>query len=215
MGASEQRGTGDWFGRVFVVLLIAACLVLSVLVVRLSARVEQLNGRLRDAINRPATGAISMRESMSELVALDASGAEVLRDGSNVLALRDGRLATVLIAVGGACPVCHDLMPVYEAWATRLDGAGVVVTAVQVDAKRADDLKPAPAQLATAPLATSRLTTTWVADSESSWLRRIDVLPTVLVLDGRGEVRGIFKGEMDPGQVAAMETLLEEARRGW
>jgi thiol-disulfide isomerase/thioredoxin len=205
MGASEQRGRGDWFARVFVVLLIGACLVLSVQVVRLSARVEQLNQRLRDAINRPAAGAIAMRESMSELVALDATGAEALRDGSNLLALRDGRLATVLIAVGGACPVCHDLMPVYERWAARLGGAGVVFAAVQVDARRAEELKPAPAGLAMS----------WVAGGENSWLRRIDVLPTVLVLDGRGEVRAIFKGEMDAGQVQAMESMLQAARRGW
>ena len=204
MSADTTPPRGDWFGRVFVGLLIAACLVLSVQVVRLSRQVEQLNQKLREAINRPAAGAIAIGESMPSLVGLDASGAEVLVGGVNVLALREGRDASVLIAVSGACPTCHELMPVYGSLASRQAGTGVVVTAVQVDAKGGSDLKASAAGLALV----------WVANGEQTWLRRIDVVPSIVVLDAKGVVRAMFKGEMDAGQRSELNAILDAMVRG-
>lgn len=200
MSADTTPPRGDWFGRIFVALLIAACLVLSLQVVRLSRQVVQLNHKLREAINRPAASAITVGESMPSLIALDASSAEALLSGVNALALREGRLATVLIATSGACPVCQQSMPIYASLAARHAGTGVALVAIQVDAKSATDLKTAPPGL---PLA-------WVAGGEQTWLRRIDVVPSVLVLDATGTVRAIFKGELDAGQLEQLETMLRQ-----
>lgn len=198
MSTDTTPPRGDWFGRLFVALLIAACLVLSLQVVRLSRQVEQLSHKLREAINRPTAGAIAIGESMPSLITLDASGAEVLIDGVNALALREGRLGTVLIAISGTCPACQESMPIYASLAARHAGTGVVVVAIQVDAKRGGDLKAAPPDL---PLA-------WVAGGEQTWLRRIDIVPSVLVLDATGTVRSMFKGELDADQRAQLETML-------
>lgn len=200
MSADTTPPRGDWFDRIFVALLIAACLVLSLQVVRLSRQVVQLNHKLREAINRPAASAIAVGESMPSLIALDASSAEALLSGVNALALREGRIATVLIATSGACPVCQQSMPIYASLAARHAGTGVALVAIQVDAKSATDLKTAPPGL---PLA-------WVAGGEQTWLRRIDVVPSVLVLDATGTVRAMFKGELDEGQLEQLETMLRQ-----
>jgi len=54
-----------------------------------------------------------------------------------------------------------------------------------------------------------------VQSSHTTWLRRIPLVPSVLVFDDRGALRAQFIGTMSPEQNDELKSLLAKALKAW
>lgn len=181
-----------------------ACVVLSVQVVRLSRE----NTRLKaapEAMEKAEGGALAVGEILPPLTALGPTGAPAPSAESNYLTLRDGRLATVVLAMGGACETCSATKPYFESLARDHAGGGVIFVAVEVDTGKPQDLHASGAVLPNV----------MVEQAETTWLRRVPLVPAVILIDGEGAVRRTWFGSLSDRQRTEFEAELANARSAW
>ncbi len=200
--AQVHRSSGaQWL----IALLVAACLVQSFLIFRLSSQVKDLQTHLLAAETKMKANAVDPLLVGEVVPTLGAIG----RDGQaltpNVLDFSADRLATVVVAMGTACPVCEEMLPQMSAWARQTGGDGVVIVGVQLDATKPDELKKE----------LPGMQIVFVKDARTTWLRRVTLVPSVLVFDREGTLRAEHPGVMDGKAYKEIETVLAEARATW
>lgn len=189
-----------------------ACLVLAYQVLTLRRQVADLREQLAatppampEAITKAGSGAVVVGESVPDLVAIARDGSPVLLNGSNALAFRDGRFATVILATSGDCEACSHSLPVFDVMAKENIATGVMVVGVQINAMKGEELKPSPGTL---PIV-------MVNDAANSWLRRIPMVPAVIVIDGNGAVRKTWFGTLSAAQQDELAATVTAAQANW
>jgi len=202
--------------KLFTSFTVLACIVLSVQVVRLTRE----NTRLRLLAAEPAasqaatsagSSALAVGEFVPDLAALTplntlpSTTSTTPSDLSTLLHFRDGRLATIILATSGGCQTCEASLPAFDLLARTHADQGIVVTAIQIDAMKLSELKPAPPSL---PIV-------MVNDAPSTWLRRIPLVPAVIVIDSQGAVRQTWFGALSALQQGELDELIAQAKRGW
>lgn len=160
---------------------------------------------LRDSL---AAAAIPVGEILPELTTFGPADAPAPEPGepapSDALAFEDGRLATVLYIHSAACGACEEFMPEFAALAATHRAKGVEFIAVQTDAAAPADLKRADVPFALRG----------VPGAERSWMRRIPLIPAVLIVDHRGILRAAWYGAMNDRQRQQLAAAAGSAARG-
>lgn len=200
--SQTQRSSG---AKWLVALLVAACLVQSFLIFRLSTQVKDLQSRVLDAESKVKARSIDplvVGEALPTLTALGRNGQPLI---PNPLDFSVDRIATVVVALGTACPLCEEKLPELSTWAKQASGNGVVIVAVQIDAMKAEELKSE----------SPGLPVVFVKDGHKTWLRRISLVPTVFVFDRQGTLRSEHQGVLDAAGFKKIENALAEARSLW
>lgn len=191
----------------FTGFLVLATLALSVLVVVLARNNRQLRAEAVALRQLAGDSALFPGELLASLDSFapptapnttptDGSALPASNDAAqNALDLVDGRPGTILLLYSGACGACDVVMPRFAALAARHGASGVACYAIQIDAK-------APADLTHTNLGVD---VRGVPGAERSWLRRIPLVPAIVILDHEGAlVRGIY-GAPDDNQWAQIE----------
>jgi hypothetical protein len=76
---------------------------------------------------------------------------------------------------------------------------------VQINAMKGEELKSSPENL---PMV-------MVPDAANSWLRRIPMVPAVIVIDGQGAVRQTWFGTLSAGQQDELAATVRKAQANW
>ncbi|MBS0197992.1 MAG: hypothetical protein JSR77_14645 [Planctomycetes bacterium] len=194
---------------VFTAFTVVACIGLCWQVLTLSRQVRELRAAQDAAASQAATragsSAVTIGEYVPPLAAIGADGKAAPSEQSNYLNFKDGRYATVMLATSGGCHTCEQTLPVFDVLARKHISDGITVVAVQIDAMKTAELKASP----------GTLPVVMVNDSPGTWLRRIPLAPSVLVIDGDGAVRQTWFGAMSGAQQDELDRLIEKAQRGW
>lgn len=183
----------------FTGFLILATLVLSVLVVVLARHNRQLRGEAAALRQLAGDSALFPGELLASLESFGPASTEASAPSTettqNALTLVDGRPGTILLLYSGTCGACEVVMPRFAALAARHGASGVACYGIQIDAK-------SPAELTHTDLGVD---VRGVPGAERSWLRRIPLVPAIVILDHEGAlVRGIY-GAPDENQWAQIE----------
>ncbi len=197
----ERSSGAKWI----IAMLVVACLVQSFLIFRLSRQVKDLQAHLTDAEQRIKSKSVDPLVVGEAVPTLTALGRDGKPRTPNILDFSSDRIATVVIALGTACPTCEQLLPELSAWAQQNARDGIVIVGVQIDAMKPEELKPEQPGM---PLV-------YVQDGHKTWLRRISLVPSVLVFDRAGALRAEHQGVMDGQAFKQIESVLAEARSTW
>ena len=191
--------------KVFASFVSIACIVLCVLVVKLSSQVRDLRAQLANVPQLQGPAGLLIGEALPPLVALGRDSRPIPDQEHNLLNFSDGRFATVLIALGGACSMCEERLPEFDALSAQYKSTSIVVAGIQIDTATPSELKAPQKNL---PLA-------FVEGSHKTWLRQIPLVPSILIFDNRGTLRAQFMGTMSPDQTLELNRLLAKAIQGW
>ncbi len=195
--AAAAPRTIPWFTG----FLLLATLVLSVLVIVLARNNRELRAEAAALRQLSGDSALFPGEVLASLesfgpASTDASAPDPTdapptnAPPADALTLVDGRPGTVLLLYSGSCGACDVVMPRFAALAARHTPAGLACYAIQIDAK-------SPADLTHTDMG---IEVRGVPGAERSWLRRVPLIPSVIVLDHEGSlVRGYY-GAPDDNQ---------------
>lgn len=193
--------------RLFSALLLLSTLALSILVVMLLRQNRQLRTEV-EAIRQSAG-----RESLPSgemLAALESFGppasAPMPSPGlpgapppnappPDALAFADGRPGTVLFLFSGACGACDQALPLFASLAARHGPSGLECIAVQIDASGPDALAHTD----------MGVTVRGIPGAERTWLRRVPLVPAILIIDHDGVLIRAWFGAPDEPQWAEIE----------
>lgn len=196
----------------FTAFLVVACLALSILVVILTRQNAEMRARLSEAIEQAGSAGLIAGERLDRLACFHGAGEPGAAEPEAPAAapctafdFEDGRFATVIFVVTGACPTCQASSAFFERVAAAHGGAPVRVVAVQIDAKQPADLGPHGAGVEVVG----------VAGPEKTWLRRVTFVPATIVVDHLGAVRSTWLGELSARQQDDLDRMLRAAEGGW
>lgn len=185
----------------FTAFLVLATLALSILVIVLARHNRQLRAETNALRQLAGDSALFPGEILASLdsfgPATESTHDDVAQDA---LTLVDGRPGTILLLSSGACGACETVMPRFAALAARHGASGVACYAIQIDARSPTDLTH----------------TNWGTDlggvqvrgvpgAERSWLRRIPLIPSIVILDHEGALVRGFYGAPDDNQWKEIE----------
>lgn len=189
-----------WFAG----FLAVACVALCVLVVLQRRQVDGLADQLRILTDQIGRSALPVGEILRPL---DSFGATPETPEQQVAALSfgDGRLGTLLFVHDASCGACAEALPRVEALAREYGALGVRALGVQLDARDPTSLVHAG----------SLIEIRGVPMNEGTWLKRVPVLPSLLLVDGGGVVRGAWYGVPLEAQWTQIQEMLAKAARGW
>lgn len=175
------------------VFLVVACAALAVIVVLLARQNARLKRSVREAAAAAQVGA-PVTTAGERLEALESFGAAGVAGGGSALLFDDGRRGTVLVVRSAGCGPCEAMTPFVERLAGELSGAGVVVAAVQVDAKKPEDLEALGGGVRCAG----------VPGIGRTWLGRFRAVPEFVLIDSHGVARAEWSGVLDERQQQAV-----------
>lgn len=182
--------------NLFTAFLLLATLTLTVLVLLLMR--QNRNLRSETAALRQLTGESSLPKG--ELLASLDTFAPPSSDTPtpDAMAFIDGRLGTFLYLFSSSCGSCETIMPRVAALSARHTPSGVECFAIQIDAN-------APADLAHTDLG---LPVRGVHEAPRTWLRRIPLVPALVLIDHNGVLIHAWYGAPDEPQWTQIETQL-------
>jgi hypothetical protein len=206
-GNGAERPRGPSFLALYAGTLTLACAALCVQVLML--RTE--NARLRQSPQTPAPAEALERAGSAGLTVGEAlTPVEVIarRDGSQGpssgpapdLQFDDGRVLTMLVIASAACEQCAWSMPYFRAVAATNAPLGVQSAAVEIDAS----------EQAMHHEGTADLPVLAVRSAEATWLRRVPMVPAVLLVDDRGVLVRSYFGVLSPRQQEELEGFIKE-----
>lgn len=174
-----------------------ATIVLGVLVVLL----VRDNRRLREELG--AAGKALIEERTKDSLAVGQAVTPVTMvgaDGQVSRAAFDGDRWTMLFMVAGHCPYCEETVPIWSRLLKETQAEGnprLSLVCIQSDAKSAAELKQLPAPL-----------TAKVVQNERSWLSRVPIVPSVLLIDNHAVIRRAWFGVPTDMDEQAMRRVL-------
>lgn len=186
----------------FTAFLLVATLALSLLVVLLMR--QNRNLRSETVALRQLTGeaALPRGEMLASLETFPppapAAADPTPTDSPDAMAFLDGRLGTFLYLFSASCGSCETMMPRVAAISARHTPSGIECFAIQIDAK-------APADLAHTDLG---LPVRGVYEAPRTWLRRIPLVPALVLIDHNGVLIHAWYGAPDEPQWTQIETQL-------
>ncbi len=194
---ADAPGSGGWFPW----FLGVACVALAAIVLVQRSRLAALEEHLRIVSEQVGRGALPTGEIVAPLVcfAPDGSGDRESLDYGHE------RRATLVFAHNAACGACEEVRPRVAVLARSLSGLGVRTVALQMDAKEPKDLRSSE---------DATLVVRGVAMNEGTWLKRIVLVPSVLLVDASGVVRGAWYGAPTEAQWAQIRARALEVVGG-
>lgn len=182
--------------NLFTAFLLLATLTLSILVLLLMR--QNRNLRSETAALRQLTGESSLPKG--EMLASLDTFAPPFSDtpAPDAMAFIDGRLGTFLYLFSASCGSCETIMPRVAALSARHTPSGVECFAIQIDANTPQDL--AHTDLG--------LPVRGVYEAPRTWLRRIPLVPALVLIDHNGVLIHAWYGAPDEPQWAQIESEL-------
>lgn len=204
-GAEPASAGTPWTIKLFIGFLMLACVALSVVMQRL----KESNAVLRQEITRLAeslgNGSLPPGEILPELTSFGPSPEPIKDAPPEPMKFDDGRTATVLFVHSAACGSCDAEIPKLMALAAAHRRGGLEFVGVQSDATGPAELKHTEMNF---PLR-------GVPGAERSWLRRVPLVPAVLIVDHEGTLRAGWYGVMNARQEAQLAQELQLAAQGY
>lgn len=204
-GNGGEPARRSWFLAVYAGLLTLACAALCAQVLMLrteNARLRQSPPAPAEALERAGSAGLNVGESLAplEVVARRDGSAQASDTPAPDLQFGDGRALTMLVVVSAACEQCAWSMPYFRAVAATHAPLGVQSLAIEIDAS------------ATAMHhdGTADLPVLAVRGAETTWLRRVPMVPAVLLVDDRGVLVRSYFGVLSPRQQEELEALVRE-----
>lgn len=186
--------------------LVVACTALSILVLHQQRTIRGLDMELHLITDMVGQTALPTGERVIPLATFGTTPASD-EQSPGVLDFGRDRAATLVFVHNGTCGACEELIPRLFSLKDDLDGASVRFVGIQLDAKTAAELKN--------PQAMAGLENRGVAMNQGTWLKRIPLTPSLLLIDPQGIVRGTWYGSPNDLQWADLRQRIGDARRGW
>jgi len=192
-GSDSSRRSGA-----FNVFLMAACAVLSVLVILLAAQNLRLKRELSEQLAGPVKDALQKGETLASLSLVGANGE------AGLLEFSQGEERTLLLIFSVHCPACEQTFPIWEELVDELhERPGLRMLAVQTDLPDEEGEHP-PGTLPPAfPFGIFG-----VDYDASDAMARIPFIPATIVLDSAGVVEAVWFGVPGESQLAEMRDIL-------
>lgn len=204
-GNGAERPRGPSFLALYAGTLTLACAALCVQVLMLrteNARLRQSPPAPAEALERAGSAGLNVGEALAplEVVARRDGSAQASDTPAPDLQFGDGRALTMLVVVSAACEQCAWSMPYFRAVAATNAPRGVQSAAVEIDAR------------ATAMHhdGTADLPVLAVRGAEATWLRRVPMVPAVLLVDDRGVLVRSYFGVLSPRQQEELEAFIRQ-----
>jgi thiol-disulfide isomerase/thioredoxin len=191
--------------RAFMAFLLLACVALCVLVVRLSGQNRQLRGEIERLNQALGNNGLPIGEILPELSSFGPSPGPIKDAPASALRFDDGRVATVLFVFSGTCGNCDAAVPQLTAMASSHRRAGLEFVGVQSDAMTPGELTHTSANF---PIR-------GVPGAAQSWLRRVPLVPAILIVDHEGVLRAAWYGAMNERQQRQFRDELDVAAGGY
>jgi hypothetical protein len=179
--ASSQRSGS------FTFFLMAACAVLSVLVILLAVQNLRLKRELSEQLAGPAEDALRKGETLATLTLVDEAGE------SGPLEFGQGERRTLLLIFSVHCPACEQTFPI---WEELRETPGLRIVGVQTDPPTEGESSPSGTLPPAFPFGI------FGVDYEASEaMARIPFIPATLVLDTSGVVEEVWFGVPEEDQI--------------
>lgn len=191
------------FWKAFIGFLMVACAGLCFQVLWLVRENRSLQHAASEAVESAGAAGLTIGERLTTLTPM---GFAPSTDAANPLDFADGRPATLLVLVGGACETCTLTLPYFNTLRSMWADAGIEFVGVELDATD-------PAQLH--HTAHAQFPMVCVEHGEKTWLRRVPLVPAAVLVDNQGVVRRTWFGVLSARQQEELAAALEEARKGW
>lgn len=190
--ASPRRASFN----LFTAFLLLATLALSLLVLLLMR--QNRNLRSETVALRQLTGeaALPKGEMLASLDTFAPASSDT--PAPDAMTFIDGRLGTFLYLFSSSCGSCETVMPRVAALSTRHTPSGVECFAIQIDANTPEDLTHT----------NFGLPVRGVHEAPRTWLRRIPLVPALVLIDHNGVLIHAWYGAPDEPQWAQIETEL-------
>ncbi|MBL8745777.1 MAG: hypothetical protein JNK58_05395 [Phycisphaerae bacterium] len=188
--------------KAFTAFTTVACVVLSILLLRATAANRALQHSFSEAIEKVGSAGLAVGEQVESLSIAGMKGGESLPVPSAALTFGDGRTGTLLLLMSGGCDTCTFSIPYFSRIAALAETMGLVAVGVQLDAASEADFKYG---------GETGFPVVAVKDSPRTWLRRVPIVPAIVLLDAEGGVKKTYFGELSPKQQDDVESLI----RNW
>lgn len=186
--------------KAFTAFTTVACVVLCILLVLAQAANRRLQRSYAEAIAKIGSAGLAVGEQVEPLTVAGIVGGDALPVPAEAFAFDDGRTGTLVLLLSGGCDICKFSVPTFADLARRAEARGIVAVAIQMDAA---------SQEALAYDGSSGFPVAAVREPQKSWLRRVPIVPSIVLLDPRGAVVRGFFGELTKAQQADIEAVLE------
>jgi len=193
-GSDSSQRSGS-----FSIFLMAACAVLSVLVILLAVQNLRLKRELSEQIAGPARDALQKGETLAALTLVAEDGA------SGPLEFGQGEERTLLLIFSVHCPACEQTFPIWEELVEELHKTpGLRIVGIQTDLASEAESHPSGTLPPAFPFGI------FGVDYEASEaMARIPFIPATIVLDTAGVVEDLWFGVPEDDQVREIRNALE------
>ena len=195
MTASESSQRSGSFS----IFLMAACAVLSVLVILLAVQNLRLKKELSEQIAGPAKDALQKGETLALLTLVGEDGE------SGPLEFGQGEQRTLLLIFSVHCPACEQTFPIWEELVAELhETPGLRIVGIQTDLAGEDESHPSGTLPPAFPFGI------FGVDYEASEaMARIPFIPATIVLDTAGVVEEVWFGVPEDDRIDEIHEALE------
>ena len=182
----------------FSIFLMAACTVLSVLVILLAVQNLRLRRELSEQIAGPAKDALQKGETLAALTLIGEDGE------SGLLEFGQGEERTLLLIFSVHCPACEQTFPIWEELVAELrQTPGLRIVGIQTDLASEDESYPSGTLPPAFPFGI------FGVDYEASEaMGRIPFIPATIVLDTEGVVEEVWFGVPEDDRIDEIRNAL-------
>lgn len=188
--------------KAYTTFVTIACAVLCALLLRAHSANQSLQRTFSEAIEKVGSAGLAVGEHIESLTVAGLRSDEPIVEPSDLLEFGDGRSGTLLFLMSGGCDTCTFSIPYFARLASLAEPHGLVSVGVQLDATGEVGLKYD--GLSGFPVVAA-------LDSSRTWLRRVPIVPAIVVVDSRGVVTRTYFGELSPTQQDSVESFIA----GW
>jgi peroxiredoxin len=182
----------------FSIFLMAACAVLSVLVILLAVQNLRLKRELSEQFAGPAKDALQEGETLGSLTLVGEDGE------SGPLEFGQGEERTLLMIFSVHCPACEQTFPIWEELVAELhETPGLRMLAIQTDLASEEESHPSGTLPPAFPFGI------FAVDYEASEaMARIPYIPATIVLDAEGVVEDVWFGVPEDDRIEKIRDAL-------
>ncbi|MBN8645931.1 MAG: hypothetical protein J0L61_11905 [Planctomycetes bacterium] len=189
----------------FMAFLVLACAVMCVLLLKLSAQNRELREEVTRLTQALGNNGLPVGEFLPELASFGPAADPIKDAPASALKFEDGRIATVLFVHSGGCGNCDAAIAQLIPLASRFRAGGLEFVGIQTDADAPAQIKHLEANF---PIR-------GVPGAGQSWLRRIPLVPAILIVDHEGRLRAAWYGALTPRQEQQVADEIALASKGY
>lgn len=176
----------------FTIFLMIATVAMSVVILRQRSQIATLDNEIRTLTTQVGQAALPKGEILAPLSTFAAGTSE---PDLATLDFAADRRATLIFVHSAACAACESLWPRIELLGGTLSRLGGVVVALQLDAESPDNLKRT----------SGTIRIRGVTAHQGTWLKRVPLVPSILLVDRAGTLRAAWYGAPVDAQWAQIQ----------